>query len=79
METSAEIEVGDWVVAGVAAQDVDYGRIVELDGDVATVAWANDNGTTTCDLSRDDVDVYGNWSSARDAAARRQSDAVVAS
>ena len=72
MASSEQIVVGDWVVAGVAAQDVDYGRIVELDGDIARVAWADDNGITSCDLSRDDVEVYADWSVARDAAAARR-------
>lgn len=65
------IGVGDWVVAGTTAEDADYGRIVEIDGTLARVAWANANGITTCDIDREDVDVYGDWSTARDAANAR--------
>jgi len=56
---------GDWVVAGYG-DDLDIGRIVELVGDTATVAW--DTGVrTTCDLSDGDVEVF----SSKDAAEAR--------
>lgn len=64
---SEEIVVGDWVVAGKTRETREVGRIVSLDGDMAYVAW--DGGhRTTCDLSGDDVEVYGR----REDAAKRE-------
>ena len=61
---SDEVVVGDWVVAGTIPADRDHGRIVSLDGDLASVAWVS-GSRTSCDLSRDDVEVYADWSVAK--------------
>jgi hypothetical protein len=58
------IHVGDWVVADGRPEDRDYGHIVSLDGDMATVAWVS-GSTIAIDLTRDDVEVYAEYSTAR--------------
>jgi hypothetical protein len=58
------IGVGDWVVAGTTPADRDHGHIVALDGDEATVAWVS-GSTTAVDITRDDVEMYGEYSAAR--------------
>jgi hypothetical protein len=55
--SSSTIVVGDWVVAGTSAEDRDCGRIVALEGDMATIAWES-GSTTSCDVSARDVEVY---------------------
>lgn len=65
---SDAIVVGDWVVAGTTSDTLDMGQIlrIEDDGVTASVSWQS-CATTPCDLSADDVEVYG---SKREAARR---------
>lgn len=59
------IVVGDWVVAGKTPEERECGRIDQLDGDDAQIAW-HGGGYTDLDLSRDDVEVYATKQGALD-------------
>ncbi len=57
---SDAIAVGDWVVGGTTRDTLDWGRIVRLDSlEHADVAWEASQVRTPCDLTPDDVAVYG--------------------
>lgn len=56
--TECGIVVGDWVVAG-EGEGLDVGRIGELKADDVALVWWESGVATPCDLSADDVSVYG--------------------